>query len=133
MNGLSPHSPTLAAFAAARISAEKLLVPFARAAKAIRRCCPATPDLRTSTKNSFRLPNPTPEGKKTCVAESLLTPPLHVLSQRRRQSPCYFPCPLNIVRIKRNGRDSLVSATTKLFRKRRQVLVRSGLIPRIRT
>src|SRR5262249_33901740 len=58
VNGLSPHSPTPAAFAAARISAEKLLVPFARAAEAIRRCCPATSDLRTSTKNSFETTQP---------------------------------------------------------------------------
>ena len=37
---------------------ENYFVPFARATEAIRRCYPATPDLRTSTKNSFSLREP---------------------------------------------------------------------------
>src|SRR5262245_25153817 len=55
VNGLSPRFPIPAASASTGISAENFFVPFARASEAIRYRRPATPDLRTSTKNSYRL------------------------------------------------------------------------------
>src|SRR5258707_5085400 len=115
---------------------ENYLVPFARATEAIRHCCPATPDLRTSTKNSSSLPDAWPEINTLSADVHAINKSfelLFILAQRCRQPARHFPCTFHVIRLKRNRRHSLVSAAAKLLRQRRQILIRRRLIPWIRS
>src|SRR5882724_3028323 len=115
---------------------ENYLVPFARATEAIRPCCPATPDLRTSTKNSSSLPDESPEINTLSADVHAINKSfelLFILAQRCRQSARHFPRTFHVIRLKRDRRHSLVPAAAKLLRQRRQILIRRRLIPWIRS
>src|SRR6267378_3587714 len=71
VNGLSPRSPTPAVSATTGISAETTIRSLSRGPpKRIGAACPATHDLRTSTKNSFSLLDQTPECKNLALVNS---------------------------------------------------------------